>query len=82
MLALADVELILAGVSLVIHGVQVRADASKTEITHPNFRAPNGSLRTAATFPDEIRRPMGDAVIAAAMEAGLLKERQPGDLIG
>ncbi len=74
-LALADVELILDGVSLVIHGVQVRADAAKTEITLPNYRAPDGSWRTAVTLPDEIRGPMGDAVIAAAMEIGILKEK-------
>ncbi|CAA7620434.1 conserved hypothetical protein [Candidatus Terasakiella magnetica] len=81
-LALADVELVLDGVPLVIHGVQVRADASKTEITLPNYRAPDGSWRAAVTLPDEIRGPMGDAVIAAAMEAGLLVERQPDDVIG
>ena len=74
-LALADVELILDGVSLVIHGVQVRADASKTEITLPNYRAPDGSWRTAVTLPDEVRGPMGDAVIAAAMEIGILMEK-------
>jgi stage V sporulation protein G len=73
-LALADVELILDGVSLVIHGVQVRADASKTEITLPNYRAPDGSWKTAVTLPDEVRGPMADVVIAAAMEAGLLVE--------
>ena len=74
-LALADVELILDGVSIVIHGVQVRADAAKTEITLPNYRAPDGSWKTAVTLPDEIRGPMGDAVIAAAMEIGILKEK-------
>jgi stage V sporulation protein G len=73
-LALADVELMLDGVSLIIHGVQVRADASKTEITLPNYRAPDGSWKTAVTLPDEIRGPMGDAVIAAAMEIGILME--------
>ena len=74
-LALADVELILDGVSLVIHGVQVRADACKTEITLPNYRAPDGSWKTAVTLPDEVRGPMADVVIAAAMEAGLLVEK-------
>ncbi|CAA7614174.1 hypothetical protein [Magnetospirillum sp. SS-4] len=74
-LALADVGLILDGVSLVIHGVQVRADASKTEITLPNYRAPDGSWKTAVTLPDEVRGPRADAMIAAAMEAGLLVEK-------
>jgi stage V sporulation protein G len=74
-LALADVELILDGVSLVIHGVQVRADASKTEITLPNYRAPDGSWKTAVTLPDDVRGPMADVVIAAAMEIGILMEK-------
>ncbi len=75
LLALADVELLIDGVSVILHGIQVRADGSKTEITLPNYRAPDGSWRTAVTLPDEIRGPMGDAVIAAAMEAGLLVEK-------
>jgi stage V sporulation protein G len=75
LLALADVELLIDGVSVILRGVQVRADASKTEITLPNYRAPDGSWRTAVTLPDEIRGPMGDAVIAAAMEVGLLMEK-------
>ncbi|CUW40788.1 protein of unknown function [Magnetospirillum sp. XM-1] len=57
--SIADVELILDGVSLVIHGVQVRADASKTEITLPNYRAPDGSWKAAVTLPNEVLGPMG-----------------------
>lgn len=77
LLALADVSVILDGVELVIHGVQVRAGADKTEITLPTYRAPSGEWKTAITLPDEVRQPMGDAVIAAALELGLLKERSP-----
>ncbi|OAN50592.1 hypothetical protein A6A04_17995 [Paramagnetospirillum marisnigri] len=75
LLALADVELVIDGVSIVIHGIQVRADGSKTEITLPNYRAPDGSWRTAVTLPEEVRGPMGDAVMAAGLEAGLLMEK-------
>ncbi|WP_160295478.1 hypothetical protein [Paramagnetospirillum magnetotacticum] len=40
-----------------------------------NYRAPSGSWRTAITLPDEVRGPIGDAVIASAMEIGLLVEK-------
>jgi len=75
LLALADVELVLDGVALVLHGVQVRADGDGTEIRLPNYRSPSGEWMTAITLPEEIRVPMGDAVIAAGIEAGVLKDR-------
>jgi len=75
LLALADVELVLDDVPLVIHGVQVRADGDGTAITLPKYRSPSGEWTTAITLPDEVRGPMGDMVIAAGIEAGLLKER-------
>lgn len=75
LLALADVELVLDGVAMIIHGVQVRADGTCTEISLPRYRSPSGTWMTAITLPDEVRAPMGDAVMAAGIEAGILKER-------
>jgi len=75
LLALADVELVLDGVAMTIHGVQVRANGDGTEIRLPNYRSPGGEWMTAITLPDEVREPMGDAVIAAGVEAGVLKVR-------
>jgi len=75
LLALADVELMLDGVSMIIHGVQVRADGDGAKITLPKYRSSSGEWTTAITLPDEVRGPMGDAVIAAGLEAGLLRER-------
>ena len=75
LLALADVELVLDDVPLIIHGVQVRADGDGTKIALPRYRSPSGEWISAITLPDEVREPMGDAVIAAGIEAGLLKER-------
>jgi stage V sporulation protein G len=75
LLALADVELVLDDVPLIIHGIQVRADGDRTEITLPKYRSPSGEWKTAITLPDEVRGVMGDMVIAAGIEAGLLKER-------
>ncbi|KIL96880.1 MAG: hypothetical protein HY055_14385 [Magnetospirillum sp.] len=75
LLALADVETVIDGVALVIHGVQVRADGDKTEIALPRYRAPNGEWQTAITLPEEVREPMANVVIAGAIEIGLLKQR-------
>ncbi len=75
LLALADVELLLDGVPIVLHGVQVRADANRTEIALPKYRCTNGSWRAAVSLPEEVRGVMGDAVIAAALEKGILRER-------
>lgn len=76
--ALADVEVVIEGIAIVVHGVQLRADSSGTEVTLPRYRAADGSWRTAITLPEEVRGPMGDAVIAAGLEAGLLREK-PAD---
>ncbi len=75
LLALADVAILLDGVEIVVHGVQVRADADGTEVALPRYRAPNGEWRAAITLPEEVRGPMGDAVLAAGIEAGVLRER-------
>ena len=75
LLALADVELVLDGVVVVLHGVQIRANADKTEIALPRYRAPDGTWKAAVSLPDEVCRPMGDAVIAAGIEVGILRQR-------
>ena len=75
LLALADVTLMLDGVEITIHGVQVRADASGTEVTLPRYRSASGEWMTAITLPDELRGAMGDVVMAAGIEAGVLKEK-------
>ena len=77
MLALADIEIVIDGVALAIHGIQVRADANGTEVALPRYRAPNGEWKTAVTLPEELKGPMGDAVLAAGIEAGVLAERKP-----
>lgn len=75
LLALADVEVTFDGVSVVVHGVQLRADGKRTEVRLPQYRAPDGAWKAAISLPDEVRGPMGDAVIAAGLELGLLRER-------
>ena len=75
LLGLADVELTLDGVAILIHGIQIRADGHGTEIALPRYRAPDGSWLAAMSLPDDIRAPMGDAVIAAGIDAGILRQR-------
>ncbi|ARJ67926.1 hypothetical protein WV31_20870 [Magnetospirillum sp. ME-1] len=47
-----------------------------TAMTLPKYRAPDGTRMTAVTLPDELKGPMGDVVMAAAIEAGILVEKQ------
>ncbi|WP_052472999.1 hypothetical protein [Paramagnetospirillum magnetotacticum] len=74
MLGLADVEMILDGVAIILHGVQLRANGKRTEVRLPRYRAPDGNWVAAISLPDEVKGPMGDVVIAAGLEAGLLRE--------
>jgi hypothetical protein len=46
-----------------------------TRIELPKFRDATGILRSAITLPDEIRGPIGDAVLAALIERGIAKRR-------
>lgn len=75
LLALADVEVQLDGVAITVHGIQVRADGKGTEVALPRYRASDGSWKNAVSLPDEVRAPMGDAVMEAAIEAGILRPR-------
>ncbi|WP_231920510.1 hypothetical protein [Magnetospirillum sp. XM-1] len=75
LLALADVALMLDGVEIIIHGVQVRADFRNTRISLPKFRASSGEWKPAITLPEEVRYPMADIIIAAGIEAGILQPR-------
>lgn len=75
LLALADVEVLLDGVSIILHGVQVCATDQRTEVRLPKYRAPDGNWVAAITLPDEVKGPMGDVVIVAGIEAGVLRQK-------
>jgi stage V sporulation protein G len=75
LLGLADVEVLLDGVEIILHGVQICATSHRTEIRLPRYRAPDGNWVAAISLPEELKGPMGDAVIAAGIEAGILSER-------
>lgn len=74
--ALASVEVDIDGVQIQIHGIRVlRVDPAGTRIELPKFRDAAGILRAAITLPDEIRGPIGDAVLDELVEHGLAKRR-------
>lgn len=64
-------------IPIIIHGIQVRADANGSEVLLPKYRDGSGEWRTAISLPDELKGPMGDAVLAAGIEAGILVARSP-----
>lgn len=81
LIALASVELVIDGVALALHGLQVQrgqqAGTEATAVTLPRYRSAAGDWRSAVTLPDELRRPIADAVLAACLELGLVRERFP-----
>lgn len=74
-MALADVEIVLDGVAIILHGVQLRASGQGAEVSLPRYRTPAGEWKAAITLPEELRAPIADVVIAAALEAGIVRER-------
>jgi stage V sporulation protein G len=74
--ALADVEVAFDGVEMIIQGVQVRADGKSTEVSLPTYRAPDGSWRAAIILPEEIKGAISDTVIAAGLEAEILRVKE------
>ena len=67
--------------------MQVRADVLQlrsataghgagTEVTLPRYRAADGSWKAAVSLPEELKGSMGDVVLAAGIEQGILKQRE------
>lgn len=48
LLALADVEIEVAGAVFTLHGVQLRADGEHTKVTMPQYRDLGGGMETGA----------------------------------
>jgi stage V sporulation protein G len=75
--ALASVEVEIDGVQITIHGIRAVhvADPVGTRIELPQYRDPNGRWQTAITLPEEVRGPIGDAVLNELIDRGLAKDR-------
>jgi stage V sporulation protein G len=74
--ALADVEVVFDGIEMIIQGVKIQADGKSTEVSLPTYRAPDGSWRPAIILPDEIKAAISDTVIAAGLEAEILRVKE------
>lgn len=74
---LATVEVEIEGVAFTINGVQLMRITSPTEGTAvdlPRYRDAVGEWRQAISLPDELRRPIGDAVLEKSLELGITKQ--------
>jgi stage V sporulation protein G len=74
--ALASVEIDIDGVLIEIHGIRaVHVPPAATRIELPTFRDTSGSTRAAIILPEEVRGPIGDAVLGQLVERGLAVKR-------
>ena len=74
--ALASVELEIDGVLLEIHGIRAsHVPPGATKIELPTYRDAAGRSRAAIVLPEEMRGPIGDAVLDHLVECGLARRR-------
>jgi stage V sporulation protein G len=72
LVALAIVDIEVAGVAIQIQGVQVVRDArGQLSVRSPMFRCAAGRWRSAILLPDTLREALGAEVLAAVHEQGL-----------
>jgi stage V sporulation protein G len=80
--ALAAVEIDIDGIIIVVHGIQaLRNEPAGTRIEYPKYRDASGVWRTAVTLPDEMKRPIGDAVLDVLVERGIAVRRHGHSII-
>jgi len=76
--ALAAVEITIDGIAIEIHGIRAtRTPTGATRVELPTFRDATGQSRAAIVLPEEIYRPIGDAVLETLIERGIAKRRFP-----
>lgn|GEM_PF-3021634 len=77
LLAFADVVIFWDGVEIQLHGLQIRISHSPetkqpvADVLPPQYRDADGKWHDTVTLPEELRKPLGDCVIMAAVDAGL-----------
>jgi stage V sporulation protein G len=77
--ALASVSIDIDGVQIEVHGIRaLRVQPVGTRIELPKFRDALGIMRPAITLPEEVRGPIGDAVLDVLVERGLASRRVAG----
>ena len=76
--AMVDVEMEIAGVAIVICGLQARRlPRGGTSVHLPTYRGPNGSSQVAIILPEEVETPVANAVLAYLVEEGLAEFTTP-----
>ena len=79
--ALAAVEIDIDGVPLEIRGIRaLHVPPAATRIELPTVREAAGKSQPAIILPEELREPIGDALIARLVELGLAVKRFGLDL--
>jgi stage V sporulation protein G len=74
--ALAAVEIDVDGVLIEIHGIRaLHVPPAATRIELPTFRDPASRSQAAIVLPEEVRCPIGDAVLDQLVELGLAVKR-------
>jgi stage V sporulation protein G len=74
--ALAAVEIDVDGVLIEIHGIRaLHVPPAATRIELPTFRDAAGRSQAAIILPEEVRGPIGDAVLGRLVELGLAVKR-------
>ncbi len=79
LIALATVDVEIDGVVIRIDGIQIvrmPPTAKRSEMTGvdlPRYRAADGAWKQAIQLPDEVRIPIGDAVLDRCCEEGITK---------
>lgn len=77
--ALLDAEILIAGVPVVVMGIQARhLKAGGTSVHLPTYRDADGAWRAAVILPDEIRDALCDAVLDFMVEEGVAKQAGSG----
>jgi hypothetical protein len=64
------------GIMIEIHGIRAtRTSTGATRVELPTFRDTTGQSRAAIVLPEEVYRPIGDAVLEVLIERGIAKRR-------
>lgn len=74
--AIASVEIDIDGVLIEIRGIRaVHVPPAATRIELPSFRDASGRSQVAIILPEEVRGPIGDAVLGQLVECGFAVKR-------
>jgi stage V sporulation protein G len=79
--ALMDVEIVIHGVAVVLHGVQARhVSGGGSSIHTPTYRAADGSWKTAVTLPRELVDAISDNILRYMLETGVARARYSAEV--